>query len=99
MWEWLLAQATGETIVTSGAFVGALMFIVKWFMKAVDDRNNVIKGLADDSNKALLEVSRAVQESTDRLRSVEHAIRAAPCGMRLEDRHDRCVAVTPDDKP
>lgn len=92
MWEWILAEASGEALITSGGFVAALMFIVKWFMRAVDDRNNVIKGLAEDSNRALLEVSRAVQESTDRMRNVEHAIRNAPCGRRLEDRRNGAVA-------
>ena len=97
MWEWILAEASGEAIVTSGAFVAALMFIVKWFMKAVDDRNVVIKGLAEDSIKAHLQVAKAINDSTNRLESVELAIRNAPCGDRLEEhRQPPHVAVVRD---
>ena len=91
----MLAQSTMsvENLVTPIGFVGALMFIVKWFMKAVDDRNEVIRNMADKSNGvsersivAMEGMTRAVDSIVDRQRGVEYALRTSPCGAGFDQK-------------
>ena len=90
----LLAQSASiENIVTPVGFVGALIFIIKWFMRAVDDRNTVIRDLADKSNSlnersiiAMEGMTRAVDVIAERQRGVEGALRNAPCGTGFDQR-------------
>ena len=85
----VLAQmSTVENVITPVGFVAALIFIIKWFMKAVDERTQIIKGLAERSNGvtersivATEGLMRAVDRISDRQSSLEQAVRETPCLM------------------
>jgi hypothetical protein len=83
MWE-LLAQGTLTDYAQPAGFIGVLVFIIRWFMVALDKRNEVIEKMADKGNEVIERNTKAFTQQTEELREVKRAIRGA--GLKLNDR-------------
>lgn len=83
MWE-LLAQGTLTDYAQPAGFIGVLVFIIRWFMVALDKRNEVIEKMADKGNEVIERNTKAFTQQAEELREVKHAIRGA--GLKLNDR-------------
>lgn len=83
MWE-LLAQGTLTDYAQPAGFIGVLVFIIRWFMVALDKRNEVIEKMADKGNEVIERNTKAFTQQAEELREVKRAIRGA--GLKLNDR-------------
>lgn len=68
----LIAQGTITEYAQPAGFIGVLVFIIQWFMKSLNQRNEIIEKMAQRSNEVIERNTEAFTRQAEELRGLKY---------------------------